>query len=654
MDKLKLHTPNLTAANIEKLAALFPNCVTEAKDDKGQLNRAIDFDLLRQELSDHVVEGPRERYYLDWPGKREALLAANAPIAKTLRPCREESVDFDTTKNLFIEGDNLDALKLLQETYLGKVKLIYIDPPYNTGSDLIYDDKFADSIENYKSRSNQADELSNRLLANTESNGRFHSDWLKMLYPRLKLGRNLLSDNGIIFISIGQEELNNTISLCSEIFGYQNFVTICSRVMKRGGQKGTHFSPCVDYIVAYAKSITDLEPFREEISANLADQVYTKVSEDGPRKGERYRSMGLYQAMLEKRANQRYYIECPDGSLVIPPGGCFPENSKEGEQVTPNDGDGVWRWTYSRYQQEKKDQNIQFVRSDRTSLVKPDGSQAEWNIYYKIWLNDRLEDGQLPGNILEKFESRHSSAELKELDIPFDFPKPSALIKFLMSICCVRNSEITLDFFAGSGSTAHAAMELAAETGNTFPFICVQLPEKTKIDSDEHKKGYSTIAEITKERIRRAGKMLRDNNATAASNLDVGFRVLKIDTSNMKDVYYTPDAVKQTDLAIHTDNIKEGRAPADLLFQVLVDWGVDLALPIETQTISGHTVYFVDGNALAACFDSGVGEDLVKELAKRKPLRAVFRDSSFAADSVKINVEQIFKLLSPDTEVKSL
>ena len=654
MENLKMHTPDLTAGNIEKLAALFPNCVTEARDEQGQLRRAIDFDQLRQELSDHVVDGPQERYHLDWPGKREALLAANAPIAKTLRPCQEESVDFDTTKNLFIEGDNLDALKLLQETYLGKVKMIYIDPPYNTGNDFLYNDNFSEDFNTYKLRSNQEDELGRRLIANTNSNGRFHSDWLKMLYPRLKLARNLLSDNGIIFISIGQEEVGNTLSICDEIYGRDNFVTTCSRVMKRGGQKGAYFSPCVDYIVTYAKSIVDLDPFREEISANLIEQVYTKIAQGGERDGQRYRSMGLYQAMLEKRANQRFYIQCPDGTFVIPPGANYPVIVEEGAQVTPDDGDGVWRWTYPRYKHEKAKDNIEFIKSNKTSLVKPDGSPGEWNVYYKIWLNDRLEDGQLPGNILEKFESRHSSAELKALNIPFDFAKPSALIKFLMAVCGVKNGEIVFDFFAGSGSTAHAAIELAAETDSSISFICVQLPEATKPNSEEGKQGFATISEITKERIRRAGTRIREAHSTMLSRLDTGFRVLKIDTSNMQDVYYTPDAVKQDDLVTHTDNIKPDRTPDDLLFQVLVDWGVDLSLPIERQTIAGKNVFFVDGNALAACFEPNIGEDLVKELAKRKPLRAVFRDSSYDSDCTKINAEQIFKLLSSETEVKSL
>ncbi len=654
MNKLKMHSPDLTQANIDKLAELFPNCLTETRGADGAVKRSIDFDLLRQELSDSIVEGPQERYQLNWPGKREALLTANAPIAKTLRPCREESVDFDITQNLFIEGDNLDALKLLQETYLNKVKMIYIDPPYNTGNDFIYRDDFATKAEDYFKASNQLDKLGQRLVANSESNGRFHSDWLSMMYSRLRLARNLLKDSGAIFVSIGQDEVASTHLVMKEIFGEENFLTICSRVMKKGGQKGTHFSPCVDYIIAYARNIGELGPFRQEIGQNVIDTVYTKVESDGDRKGQKYRSMGLYQAMLEKRANQRFYIECPDGTLVIPPGNSFPNDVSEGSQVTPADGDGVWRWTFSRFAAEKKTGNIEFIRSDRTSLVTSDGSAAQWNVYYKIWLSDRLEDGQLPGNILEKFESRHSSAELKALEIPFDFPKPSALIKFLMEISGVKDGDITLDFFSGSGTTGHAAIEMAIERNERRPFICVQLPEKTKVDSDEFKNGYATIAEIGKERIRRVGKKLVGESQSEAIKPDVGFRVLKIDSTNMKEVFYAPDAVAQDQLFDQVNNIREDRTPEDLLFQVLLDWGVDLALPIAKETIAGKTVYFVDGNALAACFDEGVSEDFVKLLAKRQPLRVVFRDAGFATDSVKINVEQIFKLMSPSTEVKCI
>ena len=654
MNKLKMHSPDLIQENIARIRELFPGCVTEAEDKGGQVKLAVDFDQLRQELSESIVEGPQERYHLNWPGKRQALLTANAPIAKTLRPCREESVDFDTTKNLFIEGDNLDALKLLQETYLGKVKMIYIDPPYNTGDDFIYKDNFAEKTEEYLTRSNQKDTEGNRLVANPTTNGRFHSDWLSMMYSRLKLAKNLLKSSGVMFLSIGQDEVATATVVMMEIFGEENFLTICSRVMKKGGQKGVHFSPSVDYIIVIAKNVTELGPFREQIGQNVIENVYTKIETEGARAGEKYRSMGLYQAMLDKRANQRYFIECPDGSIVIPPGSTFPEMAKEGSQVTPLDGDGVWRWTYARFLEEKKQGNIEFIKSDRTSLINSDGSPAKWNIYYKIWLSDRLVDGQLPGNILEKFESRHSSAELKALEIPFEFPKPSALIKYLIELAGVSSDEIILDFFAGSGSTGHAAIEMAAERNESRPFICVQLPEKTKENSEEYKRGFHTISDICKERIRRAGKKIKEDNATTVPDLDIGFRVLKVDSSNMADVYYKPDEVKQDLVSDYIDNVKPDRSHEDLLFQVMLDWGLELSLPIRKESIQGKDIFFVNEPScdLVACFDTGVGEDLVKKLAGYKPQRVVFRDTGFVSDSVKINVEQIFKQMSPGTEVK--
>lgn len=661
MEKLKMHSPNLVAQNIERLAALFPNCVTESQGKDGELKRAIDFDLLKQELSAHIVDGPQERYQLNWPGKREALLTANAPIAKTLRPCREESVNFDTTQNLFIEGDNLDALKLLQETYLGKVKMIYIDPPYNTGNDFIYRDDFSESAHSYIIRSNQKDELGNRLVANLDSNGRFHSDWMSMIYSRLRLAKNFLSDEGVMFMSIGQEEVANSKTILDEVFGENNFITIISRIVKTGGQKGAHFSPCVDYVLVYAKNIDELNNFREDISQNVIDKVYTKIAQDGPRKGEKYRSMGLYQAMLDSRANQRYWIECPDGTFVIPPGYTYPEFTSDGNKITPVDGDGVWRWTYERFIAEKKSGNVEFIESDKTSLVTLSGAPAKWNVYYKIWLKDRMNEGQLPGNITDKFQSRHSSAELKSLDIPFDFPKPSSLVKYFMTLVSVGNDEIVMDFFAGSGTTAHGVLDYSFDNKVQSKFICVQLPELTGVNSSEYKLGYKKISDIAKERIRRAGSKLISNNSGCA-NFDVGFRVLKIDSSNMTDVYYNPDAIIQDDLFALVDNIKADRTEEDLLFQVMLDWGVDLMAPILRQTIDGKSVFFVDADtehqhgALVACFDKtgGIDDAFIRQLAAFSPLRLVFRDAGFASDAVKINAEQLLKQLSPLTEVKAI
>ena len=622
MDKLKLHTPDLTAANIEKLTALFPGCVVEALDEKtGMLTRSIDFDQLRQELSDHIVEGPRERYHLDWPGKREALLAANAPIAKTLRPCREESLDFDTTKNLFIEGDNLDALKLLQETYLGKVKMIYIDPPYNTGNDFIYDDDFSENTEDYKRRSNQTDERGNRLIANTESNGRFHSDWLTMIYPRLRLSRNLLRDEGLIFVSIDDGEVATLRAVLDEIFGAENFVA-CIAWEKRytRSNNAKMFYSLKDSILLYRKS-DSLSVLREPRS-DKSKEIYSNPDNDY--RGDWTSSSYVNPATKEERLNLVYVIENPKTREKI-------------EHPTH-----AWKYEYPEHLRHVEENRLWWGQDGEAKFPR-----------LKNFLKE-MRAGVVPIDLWtyeETGTTDDGGAEVKALfgSAVFDNPKPTKLIRRMLGL--ISNSDegaIILDFFGGSGTTADAVLQNNAALGRNDQFVIVQLPEP----SDQA--AYKTIAEITKERIRRAGAKIKAENATNAPNLDIGFRVLKIDTSNMADVYYAPDAVKQTDLVEHTDNIKPERSPEDLLFQVLVDWGVDLSLPITQETVAGKKVFFVDGNALAACFDPKVSEDLVKELAKRKPLRAVFRDSSHDSDSVKINVEQIFKLLSPETEVKSL
>jgi len=662
MDKLKLHTPDLTAANIEKLAALFPDCVTETQDEKGALTRAVDFDQLRQELSEHIVEGPRERYHLDWPGKREALLVANTPIAKTLRPGRDESVDFDTTENLFIEGDNLDALKLLQETYLAKVKMIYIDPPYNTGSDLIYDDDFSEDAESFLIRSLQKDENGNRLVLNAEGNGRFHSDWITMMFPRLKLARNLLRDDGVIFISIDDREQAALKLVCDQVFGIDNFLGCACRVSKKANNQGDFWSPNFDYVLTYSKDRESCPPFFGGVNYDAYDQV----DEEGPRKGERYQLIRLYMTSLDPMrgcSNQRYYIEAPDGTLLIPPGNVFPAEKRDGALIPPETGeDKVWRWSRDTYLTEK---HRLVIKQTRTSnLVDSSGGEIRWNVFAKTYLNDVIEKSSAkPNSLIEEHINQNSSHELTALGVPFSFAKPSSLIRFLCEISKVDSGDVVFDFFGGSGTTAHAVIALNSSDNLRRRFIIGQIADPLDPTNNNHLAGIAfckknklkeTIAELGKERIRRAGAKIKAESATTAPDLDIGFRVLKIDTSNMADVYYAPDAVKQTDLVAHTDNIKPDRTPEDLLFQVLVDWGVDLSLPIAQETVAGKKVFFVDGNALAACFDPKVSEDLVKELAKRKPLRAVFRDSSYDSDSVKINVEQIFKLLSPETEVKSL
>ena len=641
--KLDFHDPetksaDVVAGNVEALKALFPEAFTEGQ---------IDFEVLKGLLG-AVIDERDEKYGLNWHGKRRARQIALTPSTGTLLPCPDESVDWGTTQNLMIEGDNLEVLKLLQKSYAGKVKLIYIDPPYNTGKDFVYPDDFRDSIKNYLELTGQV-ESGRKISSNTDASGRYHTDWLNMIYPRLYLARNLLKPSGAICISIGETEISNLTIACNEIFGEENLVTICSRVMKTGGQKGVHFSPCVDYILIYAKDIGSLEPFRSEISQNVIDKVYTKIEVDGPRKGENYRSMGLYQAMLDPRANQRYFIECPDGQLVIPPGSTFPKTFADGEQIKPNDGDGVWRWTYARYKAEKQAGNIEFIKSDRTSLVTHDGAPAIWNIYYKIWLKDRLEDGQLPGNILEKFESRHSSAELKKLDIPFEFAKPTALMKFLMTICGVKSDDITLDFFAGSGSTAHAAMELAVETNSRQRFISVQLPEPTAAESEERKAGFINISELTKERLRRAATALRKSSPMFAG--DLGFRVFKLENSNIRA--WEPDAANlESTLLKSAEHLVQGRKEQDVLYELLLKLGLDLCVPIEAKTIAGKSVHSIGGGALIVCLADDLTREVVEPLsagivAWREALtpavdtRVVFKDSGFADDIAKTNMAAI-------------
>jgi adenine-specific DNA-methyltransferase len=626
MDKLKMRTPDFTDANVARIAELFPNCVTEGRDEKGNLKRSIDFDLLRQELSKEIVEGPQERYHLNWPGKQEALLTANAPIAKTLRPCREESVDFDTTQNLFIEGDNLDALKLLQETYLGKVKIIYIDPPYNRGNDFIYEDDFAEDSEEYLRKSNQKDEEGNRLVANTDSNGRFHSDWISMMYPRLKLARNLMSQDGVVFISIDDVEMHNMRKVCDQVFGEDNFVAnfVWEKRTNRENRKVVSYRH--DNILCYIKLRSEERPLRQ-LPMNERALANYKNPDNDPR--------GLWKsdpatAQAGHGTKSQFY------DLVAPSG-----------KVHKLESGRCWLYTKPVMIDEIKDNRIWF------------GKNGNGVPRIKTYLEAK-ERGLTPETILFAKDAGTNEAAKNSLKVLFDgtavfeTPKPVELIKFLVQLG--DETGIVLDFFSGSSATAHAVMQLNAEDSGKRKFIMVQIPEACDEKSEAFKAGYKTIAEIGKERIRRAGKKIKEENATTAPNLDIGFRVLKIDTSNMQDVYYNPDAYSQDLLSQMTDNIKPERTEEDLLFQVLLDWGVDLSLPVTKESISSHDVYFVNGNAMAACFvkNGKITEDFCKELAKREPLRVVFRDAGFKDDSVKINVEQIFKLMSPHTDVKTI
>mgnify|MGYP004625789539 CR=1 FL=1 len=656
IEKLTMMSKDNVQENIKKIQQMFPNAVTEVLRD-GKPTLAVDFDVLKQEMSNTLMDDREERYQMTWPDKKKSILLANTPISDTLRPCKEESVDFDNTENLYIEGDNLDVLKLLQETYLGKIKMIYIDPPYNTGNDFIYNDDFAMDSDDYADISGQYDEQGNRLFQNTESNGRFHTDWLNMIYPRLKIAKDLLSDDGVIFISIGQDEIENTLKMGNDVFGKSNQLGIISRQMKSGGgSQGKYFAHNVDYVVIYAKHYDVARYFRGEMSDELVTKVYNQIETYGLRKGEYYRLMGLYQSSLGVRPSLRYYIKCPDGQFVIPPGNTFPDELVEGKTVRPAPTDGVWRWSYELFLSELSRGNIAFKQTKNGVLVDEKGNPAHWNIYTKIWLKDRQDEGTIPNDLLTKYENRHSAKELSVLGIPFDFAKPVGLIKYLIHIMQQEKDIIIMDFFSGSATTAHAVMQLNAEDGGNRKFIMVQLPEKCDEKSEAFKTGYKTICDIGKERIRRAGKKIKEENPSA-TNLDVGFRVLKLYSSNMKDVYYKPSDYAQNLLSGFESNIKENRTPLDLLFQVMLELGKPLSAKIEEKEIAGKKVFIVNRDEvtdLIACFDKNITEDVVKTIAQMKPLYAVFRDSGFATNSVLTNFDQIFATYSPTTIRKVL
>lgn len=630
MDKLKMHSPNLTEDSIAKLAELFPSCVTEARDEQGRVKQAIDFDQLRQELSDHIVEGPQERYHLNWPGKREALLAANAPIAKTLRPCREESVDFDTTKNIFIEGDNLEALKLLQETYLGRVKLVYIDPPYNTGREFIYDDDYRESFDDYLDSSGQRDDQGGRLVANTEANGRFHSDWLSMMYPRLRLAKNLLCDNGVIFISIDDHEVDNLRKLCDEIFGGENFIAqIIWQKVFSPKNSAKWFSEDHDYLLVYAKKkdswTPNMLPQTEEMIARY------KNPDNDPRgawQSDNLTARNRYDAGL-------YSVTCPSGRVIEgPPRGRY--------------------WSISEV-------NFNKLNADKRIWWGEGGNNMP---RLKRFLSE-VKQGRTPQTIWPYSEVGHTQDAKKTLLKYVDFQetenvlnsvKPVELIQRILQLSTSpEGNDIVIDFFSGSASTAHAVLKQNLEDGGQRRFIGVQIPEPLPKPEPE----LGSIFEMGTKRIKNYAKEISsETDDQKARSLDLGFRVMKIDSSNMRDTHYAPDALSQDLLSENIDNIREGRSSEDLLFQVLLDWGVDLSLPISRQELDGKTVFFVDGDekhmALAACFDLDIDETFVKQLAEYEPLRVVFRDAGFASDSVKINVEQIFAQKSPNTEVKVL
>ena len=625
MDKLKMHTPNKADENFKKLAALFPNAVTETINENGEVVRAIDKDVLMQEISCTVVEGKEERYQFTWPDKKKSVLLANAPIAKTLRPCREESVGKDGTpggfdsENLYIEGDNLEVLKLLQETYLGKIKMIYIDPPYNTGNDFVYEDDFAQSTEEYLANSGQYDEEGNRLVPNTESNGRFHTDWLNMIYPRLKLAKDLLSEDGAIFISIDDNELENLKKICEEVFGEINYVAnIVWKHTQQSKNDELHFSRQYNHTLCYAKNKLLLKNFyferTEEDNKNYSNP-------DGDPKGM-WRSGDVRSPNYRKTLC--YNIIAPNGNVIAPPA-------------------NGWRWSEESVKEKIAVGEIKF--KDDSGIIR------------KIYLCDQ--PGRTPENLWEgnRFgTTRQAAAMIKDLfdgKQVFDTPKPIELIMSMMSIL-VDSGNIVLDFFSGSATTAHAVMKYNAEKSSNCKFIMVQLPEETDEKSEAYKAGYKNICEIGKERIRRAGKKIKEESPLTTQNLDIGFRVLKCDTSNMKDVYYNPADYDADLFDLMSDNIKEDRTPEDLLFQVMLDLGIELSSKIEETMIAGKKVFDVADGFLIACFDADVTDEAIKAIAQKEPYYFVMRDSSLANDSVATNFEQIFATYSPDTVRKVL
>lgn len=622
MDKMRMETPDITAQNVEKIGALFPNCITETKDENGNLKKAINFDLLRQMLSKDVVEG-NEAYEFTWVGKKAAIVEANKPIRKTLRPCPEESVNWDTTENLYIEGDNLEVLKLLQESYLGKVKMIYIDPPYNTGNDFVYADDFKIESNQWDVESGVVSEDGVRFFKNTDSNGRFHSDWCTMLFSRLMLARNLLSNDGVIFISIDDAEQGNLKKICDEVFGVSNFVNTVIWEKRYSPQNAVQwFSENHDFVLVYTKDKLFWHPQLLERTEEM-NARYTNRDGDprGPWKAVDSTAQGGHGTK-----SQFYVLKAPNGKEHhLPSGRCWLYTEKVmNEMIADN---RIWFG--------EDGNNVPAIKRFLTEVKQGVACQTIWN-YEDVG------------------HSQDGKKELKKLfpeGIPFDTPKPTSLIKRMIKIASEPNF-IVLDFFSGSASTADAVMQMNAEDGGHRQFIMVQYPEKCNENSSAYNTGFGTITEVGKERIRRAGEKIKEESPLTTQDLDVGFRVFKLDDSNMNDVYYAAGDYTQDLLTMMESNVKSDRTDLDLLFGCLLEWGLPLSLPYTSEKIDGCTVHTYNDGDLIACFDEDVPESVIRAIAKRKPLRAVFRDSSFEDSPAKINVGEIFKMLAPDTRVK--
>ena len=641
MEKMKMETPNLTNQNIEKIAELFPNCVTEGKDENGHLKKLINFDMLRQMLSDSVTEG-KEVYEFTWPGKKEAIVEANTPIRKTLRPCKEESKNWDTTENLYIEGDNLEVLKLLQESYLGKVKMIYIDPPYNTGNDFIYDDNFKTEKDEFEIEEGRLSEDGTRMIKNTESNGRFHSVWCSMIYPRLLLCKNILADDGIIFISIDENEVENLLNLCNEIFSEHNYITTFTIASNSSKNNSKFVSVTHEYLVCFAKdkskTIQNWSAYRTNIEdyKNICRRLLkSDLSDDEIHK----ELLALTKYPKYYEFDHYTYVDTKGpfrASDLTAPGSKQFYNILHPKTKMPCKH-GTRGWAYSENEMNK------LIRENYIFFGKDESVMPQLKNY--LLENEKT----LPKSVLF-FDSQTSTKWMKSNNFGFDFPKAVEYIEYLISM--YPDNEITImDFFSGSATTAHAIFQANIRDNGKRNFILVQLPEKTQFETDAYKTGFENICEIGKERIRRAGEKIKAEHPEA-KDLDIGFRVLKIDSSNMNDVYYAPDDYNQGFLDHLESNIKEDRTSLDLLFGCLLDWGLSLSLPYTSEDIDGFTVHNYNDGDLIACFDENISDAVIKEIAKRQPLRAVFRDSSFESNPSKINVSEIFKMISPDTTVK--
>lgn len=633
---MNFESKDIKTENIKKIEEIFPSCITEIKDKDGNLSKAIDFEALKQILSGNLAEGI-ERYEFTWPGKNESILEANRPIKKTLRPCKEESKNWDITENLYIEGDNLDALKLLQESYLGKVKMIYIDPPYNTGSDFIYEDDFKEYRDEYVEDTDQVDEYGNRFFKNTETNGRFHSDWCSMIYPRLMLARNLLSEDGVIFISIDDNEQANLKKVCDEIFGASNFIGTWNWFKSATpANLSKKIKKNIEYILCYEKNKNNskYKGLKKSSKSNngLLNQTNSINRLTFPKNViETNLEDGLYKKGLYK--TKKYDITLLEDAIV-----------RDNKFITDVILIGKFKWS--------QDYLLDQIKNGTKISIK---SKAFSPSYEK-----KEYDPEVPPNLIDKRENVQTTEyagssldELFSISGVFDYPKPTSLLKYLVGFISTGD-EIVLDFFSGSGTTAHAVMQLNAEDGGDRKFIMVQLPEETDEESETYKAGYKNICEIGKERIRRAGdKILEDNkDKDGIQNLDVGFRVFKVDSTNMKDVYYKPDEYNQGFLDEMVSNIKEDRSDLDLLFACLLEWGLPLTKSYELEEIHGKKIHNYDKGALVACFEDNIDEEIVKEIAKKEAEIVVFRDSSFKTSADKINVEEIFKELSPDTSIK--